>query len=193
MFKFCIKCGPFTRLAEAHTMQLVASRTSIPVPKIYCAFERAGQTRHVIPPDGVGVASTSGGPIYDCRLPTRSFWGPFATVYDFYTELRNGIDMRVCSEAGDTLPSDLADLLAFHKEAHPVVLTHGDLSSLNILAQGDEVVGIIDWETAGWLPYYWEYVSAWHANPQNYFWQQEVDRFLNPMPSKRCFSFLSST
>ncbi|KND93106.1 hypothetical protein TOPH_02253 [Tolypocladium ophioglossoides CBS 100239] len=48
--------------------------------------------------------------------------------------------------------------------------------------RGDDVVGIIDWETAAWFPCYWEYVCAWNVNPQNRFWQQEVDKFLTPRP-----------
>lgn len=65
------------------------------------------------------------------------------------------------------------------------VFTHGDLSSLNILCRRDEIVGIIDWETAGWLSPYWEYVTAWNVNPQNLFWQAEVDSFLTPWPHAR--------
>lgn len=34
------------------------------------------------------------------------------------------------------------------------VFRHGDLSSLNILGRGDDVVGLVDWETAGWYPVY---------------------------------------
>lgn len=51
----------------------------------------------------------------------------------------------------------------------PLVFTHGDLSRLNILARGDDIVGIIDWETAGWYPSYWEYTTACQVNPQNSF------------------------
>jgi len=36
----------------------------------------------------------------------------------------------------------------------PYGFTHGDLSSLSILARGDEVVAIVDWEIAGWCPSY---------------------------------------
>lgn len=43
-------------------------------------------------------------------------------------------------------------------------------------------MGIIDWEIAGWMPPYWEYTSAWHVNPQNMFWQDEVDKFITPHP-----------
>lgn len=66
----------------------------------------------------------------------------------------------------------------------PPVFTHGDLSSLNILVRSDEVVGIIDWETAGWYPSYWEYTTACQVNPRNPFWREQIDKFLEPMPGE---------
>jgi hypothetical protein len=42
--KFCIKFGPLRNLPEASTMRFIAQNTSIPVPKIYCAFTRKGRT-----------------------------------------------------------------------------------------------------------------------------------------------------
>lgn len=50
------------------------------------------------------------------------------------------------------------------------------------MVEGDEVVGILDWETAGWFPPYWEYTCVKYVNPQNTFWAEEVDKFLKPMP-----------
>jgi thiamine kinase-like enzyme len=138
------------------------------------------QLKNVTPPNGHGVTNIVGGPIYDCRLPNRSLWGPFNTTDDFHKELRNGIDLEVDTSH---IASELPELFAFHKQYVPkTALTHGDLSSLNILVKGDDVVGIIDWETAGWFPSYWEYACAWNVNPYNEFWQQEVDKFLTPMP-----------
>jgi thiamine kinase-like enzyme len=64
------------------------------------------------------------------------------------------------------------------------VFTHGDLSSLNVLASGDKITGIVDWETAGWYPSYWEYSTAWNVNLQNEFWRDEVDKFLEHMPEE---------
>lgn len=215
--KFCIKAKPFTGLAEAHTLQFVAQHTSIPVPKVHCAFKHKGRSyivmsridgemigylwalrseesksrilaqvkemveelRSIKPPNGVGVANVDGGPIYDGRLPRKSTWGPFNTVQDFHKELRDGMDVDVSHK---DLAPDLAELVTFHRQPCPSVFSHGDLSSFNIIARGDKVVGIIDWETAGWFPSYWEYVSASNVNPQNQSWQQEVDRFLRPMP-----------
>ncbi|KAF5025152.1 hypothetical protein F66182_2727 [Fusarium sp. NRRL 66182] len=217
--KFCIKSTDCTTLAEAQAMQFVSKATTIPVPKVYCAFKHKsrvyilmeriqgqsvsdgwcqrspesksrilGQLRSMVaelrslpPKNSIEVSNVVGGPIYDQRLPTKSTWGPFQTVGEFHRALRNGIRLEDITQDG--APPDLLRLISFHdKECGPSVFTHGDLSSLNILACGDDVVGIVDWETAAWMPYYWEYTSAWHVNPQNRFWQDEVDRFLTPLP-----------
>ncbi|KAI0020266.1 protein kinase-like domain-containing protein [Xylariomycetidae sp. FL0641] len=202
-------------------MRYVAQHTSIPVPKVYCAFVHKGQAyivmermngdiaghgwvkrteeskqgilsqlehmvqqlRDLQPPKDVGVSNVLGGPIYDCRLPGKSFWGPFDTQDDFHNELRGGVHLEGADTSAVPVAADLLELMSFHKQQHPPpVLTHGDFCSQNILVKGDDVVGIIDWETAGWLPYYWEYSCAWNTNPQNQFWQSEVDRFLTPLP-----------
>ncbi|KAH9218061.1 kinase-like domain-containing protein, partial [Leptodontidium sp. 2 PMI_412] len=128
-----------------------------------------------IPSDSMTVSNLEGGPIQDCRLPQSSSWGPFKSVYDFQLALRNNVTLtRSCCYFGCT------KLIEFHESVlRPLVFTHGDLSSFNILLRDDQVVGIIDWETAGCLPYYWEYTMAWHANLQNLFWQKEVHRFLD--------------
>jgi Ser/Thr protein kinase RdoA (MazF antagonist) len=97
--------------------------------------------------------------------------------------LRNNVTLKsleLPNSLGPAAISDLKQLIAFHESVpRAPVLTHGDLSSLNILIRDDTVVGIIDWDTTGWLPYYWEYTMALHANPQNYFWQNQVGNFLS--------------
>ena len=149
--------------------------------------------RSVPPPEGTGVGGVDGGPFCDCRLPTTLIWGPFATARDFHEALAGDIDIDA-DYAKE--PSDASELFDFYRRSDShVVLTHGDLSSLNILVKGDDVVGIIDWETAGWFPPYWEYACAKNVNPYNVFWADEVDSFLEPMPyelrmesiRQRCF------
>ncbi|KAK5988026.1 hypothetical protein PT974_12162 [Cladobotryum mycophilum] len=218
LLHICIKVKPFPNLAEAHAMRFVSRHTSIPVPKVYCAFIHNGKTyivmsrirgqmawhgwqsrseesknrilgqlkrmvvelRSLSPPEGAGVAGVDGGPFCDCRLPSKLLWGPFSTTCHFHEALLNNADLDTEYES---LPPDVSELFSFYRQSsNNLVLTHGDLSSLNILVQNDKVVGIVDWETAGWFPPYWEYTCAKNVNPQNTFWADEVDRFLLPMP-----------
>lgn len=213
----CVKYGPLVQLSEASAMRFISTHTSIPVPKIYCAFTHCGwnyivmerikgeyigrgwvrrteeskakllsqlsemvlEMRRLPPPDGVGVASADGGPLYDCRVPGPSLrHGPFSTIQDFHRHLRMGL------EYDDELQPDVQTLIKQQDQSWPLLFTHGDLSSLNILARGDEIVGIVDWETAGWYPAYWEYTSACQVNPQNSFWIHEIDKFLQPWPEE---------
>ena len=216
--KLCIKFGPLRHLPEASAMQFIAQHTSIPVPKIYCAFTRKGWTyiameningemlgrgwgersseskvkllaqlrgmvdemRNILCPQGQGVSNIDGGPIWDCRLPGNSMChGPFKSVHDFHRFLRGGFD------ADPNHYPEVTELITLQdRDWPPPVFTHGDLSSLNILVRDDKIVGIIDWETAGWYPSYWEYTTASQVNPRNYFWLEEIDKFLNPMPEE---------
>lgn len=137
------------------------------------------ELRRIVPQDRVGVSNVDGGPIFDQRLPDKSFWGPFATIQEFHWELHHGLELGDFEEA---FPG-LRELIDFHNGPwEGPVFTHGDLSSLNIMADRDAVTGIVDWKSAGWMPPYWEYTSAWHVNPRNTFWRDAVDRFLTPLP-----------
>lgn len=40
----CIKYSPLVHLSEASTMHYISSHTSIPVPKVFCAFQHRGWT-----------------------------------------------------------------------------------------------------------------------------------------------------
>lgn len=43
-----------------------------------------------------------------------------------------------------------------------MIMTHGDLHPRNIIVEGDSmhITGIVDWESGGGYPEYWEYVKA---------------------------------
>lgn len=138
------------------------------------------EMRDLRPLEGMGVASVDGGSLHDCRIPGPSLdFGPFATIQDFHRHLRMGL------EFSPRLHVDAQELIKQQQsKSWPLAFTHGDLSSLNILVREDDIVGIIDWETAGWYPSYWEYTSAYQVNPQNSFWVHEIDKFLEAMPEE---------
>lgn len=103
------------------------------------------EMRRITPPEGVGVAYIDGGSLYDPRLPSKSSrFEPFGTIQDFYKYLRAGL------EAHPQHKPETSELI--YRQDRPQsapVFTHGDLRSLNILACGDKIVDIVDWETAG--------------------------------------------
>ncbi|KAF2010922.1 kinase-like protein [Aaosphaeria arxii CBS 175.79] len=150
--------------------------------EIFNQLKQMVQELRSVPCQTDGVSNLNRGPLHDCRLQPSS-WGPSRTIADFHLSLRNNVTLESLESSHSLSPavvSDLRRLITFHESTlRGPVLTHGDLSSLNILIRDDKVVGIVDWDTAGWLPYYWEYTMAWHANPQNYFWQNEVRNFLD--------------
>ncbi|KAL1889987.1 hypothetical protein Sste5346_008566 [Sporothrix stenoceras] len=142
------------------------------------------QNGHGLPKVNADVVSgIDGGQFFDGNLPNKRFWGPFNTVKDFHRGLRGNL-MVVPDEYTEERYTDLRKLIALQEDyvASPPVLTHGDLSANNILADGDNVTGIVDWETAAWMPAYWEYTNAWHVNPHNPYWQEEVPKFLEAYP-----------
>ncbi|KAF1993983.1 kinase-like protein [Amniculicola lignicola CBS 123094] len=153
---------------------------------IFSQLKRMIEELRSIPCQANIISNVDGGPIHDYRLPRISSWGPFNTISEFHLALRNNVTPKSLELQSHSSPSpaailDVKQLITFHESVIlPPVLTHGDLSSFNILIRDDKVIGIVDWETAGWLPYYWEYTTVWHANPQNHFWQNEVGSFLDP-------------
>lgn len=211
----CVKIGELTDLSEASTMQFIRKKTSIPVPKVYCAFRRKGKVYIVmekisgmpavaswerrseqskgkllgqlkaiidemrkIPPSDGNFSNVDGGSLYDPRLPALDRFGPFENTQEFHTFLRNSIEKEPPGYP------EVDEMISMHKrEWGQPVFTHGDLSSLNILVRCDDIVGIVDWETAGWYPAYWEYTSASQVNPRNTFWADYIDRFLEPWPA----------
>lgn len=93
-------------------------------------------------------------------------------MQDFHSFLRDGI---VSSPEQHPEVNELVDK---HITAeYGTCFTHGDLNSMNILSKRDAVVGIVDWDTAGWFPEYWEYTTAINVNPFNEFRKPEIAKF----------------
>lgn len=219
-----VKTGPFVHLTEAATMQFVAAKTSIPVPRVHCSFvyknrayivmERiqgrslphAWETlseadresifaqlrrmfrelRTLSPPDKQ-IQSCVGGSLRDSRIPrSRPRFGPFRTAQEFHLWLRKGLRPEEHpTRENDQDWEDIKEMVAKQdRPCPPPVFTHGDLNPFNILIRGDQVVGIVDWEFAGWYPYYWEYTSAWYGNLTRQAWQDMIIKFLDPYPEE---------
>ncbi|KAJ3810405.1 hypothetical protein EV368DRAFT_85124 [Lentinula lateritia] len=86
-------------------------------------------------------------------------------------------------------PTTKARLARFGREmpvASDIVFTHGDITRRNLLVDDNaKVVGIIDWEQAGWRPAYWGKVkicfggntgSDWFAGGQFEGYEDDIAR-----------------
>ncbi|SPO01160.1 uncharacterized protein DNG_03907 [Cephalotrichum gorgonifer] len=56
------------------------------------------------------------------------------------------------------------------RTGHRVVFTHADLAPRNIIVRDGKIVGLLDWEDAGWYPEYWEYVKFFHRVGSGSLW-----------------------
>jgi aminoglycoside phosphotransferase len=171
-------------------MEFIREKTRVPVPKVHFAFFHNDWTYIVmdfIDADTLDEAQLSlsethlsliavqlkdivtqirdlGGPHV-----TMGSWprGPFRNCYfrqqppeeEFKgMEEFQGYWAGRAGEGGDESKSEVAPTCAS-------VLTHGDLSSRNLLVKDGCIVAVIDWDTFGWYPEFWEintiYRGAW--------------------------------
>ncbi|KAL9104489.1 MAG: hypothetical protein Q9163_000582 [Psora crenata] len=132
----------------------------------------------ILKPTSGKVEGVDGSKLYDMRIPGGiNGFVPFDTIPDFHSFLTGGIRL-----SSDQFP-EVNELVTMYEDSeYTTRFTHGDLSNTNIFVDGDKVVGIIDWDTSGWYPEYWEYMTAWNVNPYNEFWRDEVGKFLQLYP-----------
>lgn len=187
---------------ELEAMEFVRANTSIPLPRLYEVYERpdgtvglvmeelpgdgteyanmgpeqiqafgqelAGylqQLRRLKPPEKGFIGSVSQGPLLDYRVGQVTF-GPFHRIADFHFYLRLGGPLETWTK--DPVVKEVHGRSA----SYSVKFTHADLNPRNIQYHNGRIVGIIDWELAGWYPEYWEYTKM-HFN----YWPAYEDFF----------------
>lgn len=163
------------------------------------------QMRGLKPPDGF-IGGVCGGPLLDPLFstvnPDRTINGPFKG------DDQVGRALATASERNwenSDHHSWLADYFFRHLpvalSGHQVTLTHADLNSRNILvekvppetglereaettgqSESYRTTGIVDWESAGWYPAYWEYASMVGRFHWDSDWLETVDAAMDPYP-----------
>ena len=131
------------------------------------------QLRALPPPHPGRVHAIDESGLFDPRQQNEPF-GPFSCVADFHTFIGvNYIQEHLPKENPEL--SDSLEKCA--TRSYRTTFTHGDLAPRNILVKGDKIVGIIDWECAGWYPEYWEYTSCYRSNLDcRSFWDLARDK-----------------
>jgi len=212
----CVKygAGPSKHISEAKTMVYIASHTSLPVPKVYCAFKK-GKFTYIVMERIKGAqlnrcwrsAGAKGQEHLRAQLRAflkelRSLPPPrpgqvgdvnYSKLYDDRIEpvgfgpFETARDFHKFLRNGITKPvedPELDQLITDQDKEYSTCFTHGDLSSFNILVRDGQVVGIVDWEMSGWYPEYWEYTSAWHVNLYDEWWRPEIEKILDAYPAE---------
>lgn len=97
------------------------------------------------------LGSVTGGPYNNRFMPFP--WHPphaFSTTEEYLDHYRD-MFLEFC---GSEYVEELFSHFPTDAQVH---LTHGDLLPRNILVDGSKITAIIDWETAGYYPEFWEY------------------------------------
>ena len=109
--------------------------------------------------------------------------GPFTTELEMHLNIcERWVDQR---SWGNTKPDHYIQVIRrmyVENSNHEIRFTHADLAPCNILVDEGHVVGILDWQEAGWYPEYWEYVTIMHrcAGIWDSPWPLQVEKFLQP-------------
>lgn len=144
---------------------------------------------HDVPEPGylgsVGGQACTHGMFWSPDGPDALMPGPFEDEAAFNEGL-----LRKLAIMPDMPPSFLKflrDLFAKSFHGHRTVLTHGDLQPKNIMVQrtgskedgsASFAVSLIDWETAGWYPEYWEYCHSLIIARYKPDWLEMVEKIL---------------
>ncbi|CAG2007560.1 unnamed protein product [Fusarium graminearum] len=167
-------------------VKALASSSVAEIDSILMQLRQMFQELRGLSPPGTGVQSCFGGSLRDSRVPrSRPRFGPFKSIQDFHLWLRDGFRPEEHPDRTDYDWKAIKDMASKQDGPWPPpVFTHGDLNSFNIMVREGRVVPIIDWEFAGWYPYYWEYTAAWYSNETRKVWQGLLARFLDPYPEE---------
>ncbi|KZT50543.1 hypothetical protein CALCODRAFT_444464 [Calocera cornea HHB12733] len=117
---------------------------------------------HKIPnPYKYGLCSSAGGGVDAPRITADNFdLPPCENIRAFHGWLtrRMGMDWPLMEPKVQPL---------FDKyDEQPTIFSHGDLSSDNIMVHNGRLSGLIDWETSGWMPPYWDYLCTRWENSE---------------------------
>jgi len=118
------------------------------------------------------ICSPSGTHIRSVRVPFTKM-GPFDSEQQMndYLLYPDGHDMYEDEEKFPKLKKATDKLF---NDRHEIVYTHGDFKHHNILIHNGHVSGLLDWESAGWYPDYWEFTTALRLVRESFWWYDFV-------------------
>ncbi|OQE08608.1 hypothetical protein PENVUL_c009G00351 [Penicillium vulpinum] len=144
---------------------------------------------------GKRICSLQGTSIRSVRVPNH-FAGPFESEVDFNEYLI--LPAWSGGFSSDTKYNDaLNRAKTIRSLPHRIVFTHGDLKHHNIVVQGGKITSLLDWESAGWYPEYWDFTTALRFMREDFWWYSFViklggDLYLAELDSENALGSLTS-
>lgn len=191
-------------------MRFIASRTTIPVPRVYGSWKWLG-AEYMLMRRAPGITLRQAWP----SLLDEQKCVVIDQLAAYVRQLRNlptPYGPAVCSVIGGPfLDCRLSDrdvsgpfldeehmnrqlrhghpidkfppVAEAHSQTHPIVFTHGDLAMRNIMVQGDTVTAVLDWESAGWFPAHWEHCKTVFADME-WEWRDWIPKIVTTYDSE---------
>ncbi|KAJ3566541.1 hypothetical protein NP233_g6946 [Leucocoprinus birnbaumii] len=170
--------------AQEAIATMTAHAMGLPVPRIICYTERGpnlGGGEELL-----AIMSEVG----DCLQKIRRFASPYGNAVcgpdgqRIYTRAVPELECRRCESPEDyhdlmlscirrlrdDHPEHYAQVSKLKKRSYRTVFAHGDLHLGNIMAQNGRLTGIIDWDSGGWYPDYWDFVLPMPLWPKEWGW-----------------------
>ncbi|PNY21222.1 Uncharacterized protein TCAP_07279 [Tolypocladium capitatum] len=125
--------------------------------------------------------SINGGTVQDRFFKLDYEEGPFFTIDEFHDWLFTAATRQTPGQGVLTGP-----YRDFFPDSGNIYFTHGDLTLGNIIVSDDtgpkRIVGIVDWEQAGWYPEYWEYCKLLYGVEFTHEWRAAgwADKVMDP-------------
>lgn len=127
--------------------------------------------REWVSPHAGRICSVIDSPLRSIRVPDH-IMGPFANeteLHEFLLSPSSGHGFKTTEEYIE------AQVQAnnIRKLEHRITFTHGDFKAHNILVGEDgHLSGFLDWESAGWMPEYWDFTTAMRFGGTTTWWGQ---------------------
>ncbi|PYH99821.1 kinase-like protein [Aspergillus ellipticus CBS 707.79] len=126
-----------------------------------------------------------GQPLYSAFLFPNSYGlphGPFSSDDELWAEMEMALKKLEVPENARLL------LRKRMPPATPYTFTHGDLTYVNIMVEDGRLTGILDWESSGYFPVWWEFTSAGIGlGQEDKEWKDLLQRFMPDYTTAREF------
>ncbi|KAJ5214729.1 hypothetical protein N7449_001898 [Penicillium cf. viridicatum] len=220
-FGLILKWSDSTRIEEVLSMQ-VARKAGLPVPRVICYGDHPDTPYAPVSILITRVPGEELGRVYE--TPSGEDKNSILEELKHYLEIIRGWSslwggQRICSLQGTSVrsvrvPTHFAGHLSgFSSDTkyndtlnrakkmsslpHRIVFTHGDLKHHNIMVQGGKITAVLDWESAGWYPEYWDFTTALRFTQEDFWWYSFViklggDLYLTELDCEKALKSLIS-